>query len=73
MRIGAALAGLVLASAAFAQERAIVKEVVVAAPIDAVWTAWTTRVGIESFFAPEAEVDARVGGAFHIHIDPYVR
>ena len=26
--------------------------------------------GIQSFFAPDAEIDARVGGAFHIHIDP---
>lgn len=63
---------LALASCAgaVAQERAIDKEVVVAAPIEAVWQAWTTKAGIESFFAPEAEVDARVGGAFHIHIDP---
>jgi uncharacterized protein YndB with AHSA1/START domain len=55
---------------AAAAERAIDKEVVVAAPVAAVWQAWTTSKGIESFFAPEAEVDARVGGAFHIHIDP---
>ena len=54
-----------------AQDRALQKEVTVAAPIDAVWQAWTTRAGIESFFAPEAQVEARVGGAFHIHIDPY--
>jgi uncharacterized protein YndB with AHSA1/START domain len=53
-----------------AEERAIDKEIVVAAPIEAVWLAWTSKAGIESFFAPEAEVDARVGGAFHIHIDP---
>ena len=54
-----------------AAERAIDKEVIVPAPIAAVWQSWTTKAGIESFFAPEAEVDARVGGAFHIHIDPY--
>lgn len=58
-------------TATVAQERAIDKEVVVPAPIEAVWQAWTTQAGIESFFAPEAEIDARVGGAFHIHIDPY--
>ena len=40
------------------------------APIDAVWETWTTKAGIESFFAPEAEIEAKVGGAFHIHIDP---
>lgn len=63
--------GLALASAPLqAAERAIDKSVVVAADEDAVWTAWTTTAGITSFFAPEAEVEARVGGAFHIYFDP---
>ena len=34
---------LVLASWCGAQERALDKEVLVPAPIDAVWAAWTTR------------------------------
>ena len=55
---------------AWSQERALNKEVIVPAPLAAVWQSWTTKAGIESFFAPEAEVDARVGGAFHIHFDP---
>ena len=55
---------------AHSAERAIEKEVVVAAPVAQVWQAWTTKAGIESFFSPQAEVDARVGGAFHIHMDP---
>ena len=55
---------------AAATERAIDKEVVVNATLDEAWAAWTTREGIVSFFAPDAEIDARVGGAFHIHIDP---
>lgn len=69
----AALAAAVAFAAApgRAAERAIDKEVVVAAPIATVWQAWTTQAGIESFFAPQAEIDARVGGAFHIHFDPY--
>ncbi|MBX7228104.1 MAG: SRPBCC domain-containing protein [Burkholderiaceae bacterium] len=54
----------------YGAERSIDKEVLVAAPIEAVWQAWTTKAGIESFFAPEAQIDARVGGAFHIHINP---
>lgn len=62
---------LVLASVSAAQERALNKEIVVAAPIAEVWRAWTTREGITSFFAPEAEIDARVGGAFHVHFDPF--
>lgn len=62
-----AATGLAAASA----ERSLDKQVEVAASLDEVWAAWTTREGITSFFAPEAEIDARVGGAFHVFIDPY--
>jgi uncharacterized protein YndB with AHSA1/START domain len=55
---------------AAAAERSIDKEVVVAATLDEAWAAWTTREGVVGFFAPEAEVDARPGGAFHVHFDP---
>jgi uncharacterized protein YndB with AHSA1/START domain len=64
-----ALAGL-LAAAAGAAERAIDHETVVAAPLAQAWAAWTTRDGITSFFSPDAEIDARVGGAFHVYMDP---
>lgn len=57
-------------AAAHAAERAIDKEVVVAAPVEEVWAAWTTREGIVTFFAPDARVEARVGGPFEIYIDP---
>ena len=53
-----------------AAERAIEREIVVPASLDQAWAAWTTREGITSFFSPDAEIDARVGGAFHIHMDP---
>ncbi|WP_295640109.1 SRPBCC domain-containing protein [uncultured Methylibium sp.] len=53
-----------------AAERSIDKQVVVNATLDQLWAAWTTREGIVGFFAPDAVIDARVGGAFHIHIDP---
>ncbi len=43
---------------------------VVNATLDQVWDAWTTRDGIVSFFAPDANIDARVGGAFQVYIDP---
>lgn len=55
---------------AAATERAIDKQVIVQATLDEAWAAWTTREGIVGFFAPEAEIEARVGGAFHIHFDP---
>ena len=59
-----------LASPTLAAERAIDKEIVVPATLDAVWAAWTTREGIVSFFAPDAVVEARVGGPFQIYINP---
>ena len=54
-----------------AQERTIAKDVVVKAPAAEVWKAWTTNEGIQSFFAPEAFVEPRAGGTFHIHFNPY--
>jgi uncharacterized protein YndB with AHSA1/START domain len=65
----ALLAGCGVSAAA--QERAVQKEAVVKAPIDAVWRAWTTSEGIVTFFAPEAVVEPRPGGAFFVHFNPY--
>jgi uncharacterized protein YndB with AHSA1/START domain len=66
------LAALLLSGgfAANAAERAIDKEVVINATLDQAWASWTTREGIVGFFAPDARIEPRVGGAFHIHIDP---
>ena len=61
---------LAVAAGAGAAERAIVKEVVVAATPQQAWEAWTTREGIVSFFAPDAKIEPRVGGAFAVYIDP---
>jgi uncharacterized protein YndB with AHSA1/START domain len=68
----ALLAALALSTALHAQaaERAIDKSVDVAATIDEAWDSWTTSQGITSFFAPDARVEPRAGGAFHIHFDP---
>jgi uncharacterized protein YndB with AHSA1/START domain len=62
--------GAWIAAAAVAAERAIDKEVVIAATPEQAWDAWTTRAGITSFFAPDAKIEAKVGGAFQIYIDP---
>ena len=70
MRVFLTLVLLAGCAGAMADERAIDKEVTVAAPVAAVWQSWTSKAGIESFFAPQAEIDPRVGGAFHIHFDP---
>jgi uncharacterized protein YndB with AHSA1/START domain len=53
-----------------AAERALDKEIVVKASLDQVWQAWTTREGITSFFAPDARIEPRVGGAFQIYMNP---
>jgi uncharacterized protein YndB with AHSA1/START domain len=65
-----ALCAVLPSGSAVAVERAIDKQVVIAATLDEAWAAWTTREGIVSFFAPEAMIEPRVGGAFHIHFDP---
>ena len=60
-----------LALPAFAEERMIHKEVVVKAPMPAVWEAWTTSEGIKTFFAPDANIEARPDGPFEIYMNPY--
>ena len=70
-RVAALLVLIAFATSTPAMERAIEKDVLVDAPLDQVWEAWTTRAGITSFFSPDAEIDARVDGAFHIYINPY--
>lgn len=61
----------VFSFSAGAAEQGIEITVSVKAPVAEVWQAWTTAAGITSFFAPEAQVDARPDGDFHIYIDPY--
>ena len=53
-----------------AAERAIDKQVEIAASLDQAWAAWTTREGVTSFFAPDAMIELRVGGAYAIYMDP---
>lgn len=54
-------------------DRRLVKQVTVKAPVADVWKAWTTTEGIVSFFAPSARVEARPGGPFEIHFNPYAK
>lgn len=51
-------------------DRVLSKEVIVATPRHDVWRAWTTRDGVCSFFAPEANVELRVGGPYEILFNP---
>jgi len=67
----AAFALLLAAAHAAGAERMIEKQGVVNAPIEEVWKAWTTTEGVKSFFAPDANVEARSGGPFEIYMNPY--
>jgi uncharacterized protein YndB with AHSA1/START domain len=40
------------------------------APVEAVWRAWTTDAGIRSFFARGSHIDLRVDGAYEVFFDP---
>ncbi len=37
--------------------RSIIKEITIPGDLDEVWNAWTTKEGIQSFFAPECHVE----------------
>ena len=43
-------------------ELVLIQEFIVKSPIDSVWYAYTTKKGYESWAAPLAEVDLKVGG-----------
>jgi len=51
-------------------ERVIHAEVIVDAPIEQVWKAWTTEAGVKSFFAPGCKIDTCVDGAYEIYFLP---
>ena len=51
-------------------EKAIKLEIVLNAPVEKVWKAWTTKEGIKSFFAPDCDIDLRVLGKYDILFNP---
>lgn len=69
-RLFALIALLGATSLLQAAERAIDKEVIIKASLEQAWQSWTTREGIVAFFAPDARIEPRVGGAFQIYMDP---
>ena len=50
--------------------RHIEKEVVVNAPVSAVWAAWTTTDGARKFFAPSSRIEMKAGGAYEMYFVP---
>lgn len=61
---------LVLSPGAARADRVLRTELVLAAPVEAVWNLWTTAEGITSFFAPGANVEPRVDGLYEIFFNP---
>ena len=49
--------------------REIRQEVLVAAPVDDVWAAWTTSAGATAVFAPAARIELRPGGPYELYFD----
>jgi uncharacterized protein YndB with AHSA1/START domain len=49
---------------------AIVQELRLRTPLDAVWQAWTESEQIVRWFSPQARIEAREGGAFELYFDP---
>ena len=48
-------------------EPVLEKEAVVFAPVADVWHAWTTTSGVKTFFAPQARVELKEGGAYEMY------
>jgi uncharacterized protein YndB with AHSA1/START domain/uncharacterized protein YciI len=51
-------------------DRLIRYEVHVAAPLEEVWKAWTTVEGVKRFFASDAKIEMKIGGAYEIYFGP---
>jgi len=50
--------------------KGVINEVTIQAPIDLVWLAWTISDRVSQWFAPEAVVEAKVGGAYELYFIP---
>ena len=48
----------------------LVTEGVIEAPVDAVWAAFATKAGQESWNVAHAEIELKVGGKMRTHYDP---
>jgi len=48
-------------------EKHIYKEIIIPTRISKVWNAWTTKEELIKFFAPEAEIELKLGGKFEMY------
>jgi len=49
--------------------RTIKKEILLQAPLESVWRAWTTSEGARTFFAPDADIQLRNNGPYELYFD----
>jgi uncharacterized protein YndB with AHSA1/START domain len=63
-------AALSLSTPLFAQETREVLEVEIDASVDDIWNAFTTTKGLQSWVAPLADVDFRIGGKWRSNYNP---
>ncbi len=61
---------LAMALVASAVPPEVVKEVEVRAVPGEVWKAWATGAGAKTFFAPDAKIEAKPGGAYELYFGP---
>lgn len=64
------LVALVCGSTSARAADSIAVEGVVDAPVSAVWKAWTTSAGLESWLAPHADIDLRINGLMRTQYEP---
>src|SRR5205823_10227378 len=51
-------------------EKPLVHEAIVNAPLDQVWAAYTTKAGLESWMVAHAEIELKLGGKMKTRYDP---
>ncbi len=51
-------------------ELEIQKEVIIDAPLDLVWYAWTISERVSEWFAPETLIEPEIGGAYELYFIP---
>lgn len=51
-------------------EKHIYKEIVIPARITEVWNAWTVKKELLKFFAPEAEIELKIGSKYEMYFLP---
>jgi uncharacterized protein YndB with AHSA1/START domain len=61
--------GPIAATALGAEENRLVHEGIVVAPLDEVWTAFTTKAGQESWMVAHCEIELKIGGRMRTHYD----